>query len=485
MDKQIQIPLMHFKKAAKEEYSNWRKALPREFLQNMIDAKSSVVHFNMEGNVLTTIDEGKGMSLEDCEAKLLTMGGTDKTDQDVGGYGVAKQILYFAWPNWEIHSRNYKIIGTGCRYRIEENPTFVKGVVSKITIDEQFDISYVEDYLSSCEVHATVFVNGNEYEYATQKGRIFKDLGWGYLYKAKTIDGRKVSDSCLNVRVKGVHMFEIYVSDKLDCRLTLELKNNAREVLTSNRDGFKNPYRDELQNVVKEIVVNTKSALREDAECFHVTRFEGTGLTTVINKTEEKPVNRDQIEQAVALAKENLQVEKLQAIIQSPIQRLKPNLETFRSELSSTDRPTVLVKAMGGKIPKKFHPATWNMKTSSIMALWQLILRQVLIDNKVDCVFGIGIALDPEIMAEFRTNASVPYFLVNPTLWHYEPTLTKKWLLIQELKQRAIHEIAHFASGGDHNENFVATVHALDANTWKSEAIYKAFAKLRKIKFLA
>jgi len=75
----------------------------------------------------------------------------------------------------------------------------------------------------------------------------------------------------------------------------------------------------------------------------------------------------------------------------------------------------------------------------------------------------------------------LPYFLVNPN--YLEGGLSNKWLLVQELKQSAIHEISHFAGSLDHDEEFVLRMHALEKNTWRNEKAYKEIAKLRKIEF--
>ena len=110
---------------------------------------------------------------------------------------------------------------------------------------------------------------------------------------------------------------------------------------------------------------------------------------------------------------------------------------------------------------------------------------QILQDSNIELFFGIGITLEENLEAELvRPTGELPYFLFNPEKLH-KPSLTGKgrWMLVQELKQWAIHEIAHL-SYSDHNENFITVVHALDLNTWKNEAQYKKLAKIKKVGFL-
>src|SRR5581483_10602077 len=155
--KQIELPIHYFTAAAKREYSNWRHALPREFFQNSFDAHADEFKIDVEENethtILSVADNGYGMSREDCESKLLTMGGSGKSEAAVGGFGVAKGLLFFAWEKWQILSRNYRVEGQGCQYEICETDDYICGVRAKIYINKNdgFKKEHVTAYLARCE----------------------------------------------------------------------------------------------------------------------------------------------------------------------------------------------------------------------------------------------------------------------------------------------------------------------------------------------
>lgn len=530
--KQIRVPSDIFQKIAKREYYDWHRALVREFVQNSVDAGATRKDFNIteadDHTVLTVADNGHGMSLETCEDRLLTLGGSDKNVNSVGGFGVAKHILYFAWASWSIRSRTYKITGEGCNYSIEENLPYQPGVISTIVLPKSdgFSAYHIRTYLQHCETRCSFYINGEQYVTQTKKGRRIRTLGeWGTLYKKNTENGVKLSSYYLYVRVNGISMFHLYTGT-LDCQLVLELHGDTKSILTSNRDGLQQPYMADIQALVTEIAINNKSALKEQ-EDFLITTFKGNGHTIVRFTEEQRQIIQKKAEEAVsALSVVNL--EKVATLPpEKPIKESKdlvlPEAETLKespkeestvssiqidttefkktetlprsfpnapdriqyeeSPRISFDRPDIIVRSIGGNVSKKFSPGTWSFKVKSVLALWHKVIVQVLKDNKVDCIFGIGITLDPDNRAEFLRHDGIPYFLINPESWHHQPKLAKKWMIVQELRIRAVHEIAHFASGKDHNENFILTMNALLANTWINEASYDAIAKLRKVSF--
>jgi len=86
------------------DYSNWKWALAREFGQNGIDSGANHMSVSIKYNEDTDLTEvivsndGKPMTLDIIENKLMNIGGTTKTAEngDVGGFGLAKLVLYMA-----------------------------------------------------------------------------------------------------------------------------------------------------------------------------------------------------------------------------------------------------------------------------------------------------------------------------------------------------------------------------------------------------
>src|SRR3990167_5068098 len=106
----VRIPSDHFLRRIKTDYADFQSAIIREFLQNSVDAGATRVDINIiaEGeNVrLTVADDGGGCTVETITDRLLTLGGTYKEEGAVGGFGVAKELLFFAWPEWHIYTRH-------------------------------------------------------------------------------------------------------------------------------------------------------------------------------------------------------------------------------------------------------------------------------------------------------------------------------------------------------------------------------------------
>lgn len=485
-DKQVHLPVGHFRKSAKREYLNWRRAIVREFYQNSVDADATEIRFTIDElpnhYLLTVKDNGTGMSIQDVEEKLLTMGGTDKGENSIGGYGVAKQILYFAWSHWEIHSRDYKVVGSGCRYTIVPNE-YTDGVYAIVHLekDEPVTETTIQSYLKLCCPKVKTLVNGTEFTEWTNQGELFKSLPWAHLHKKTGGNGY------VNVQVRGVHMFSTWVSGETD--IVVELSGNAREILTSNRDGLNNPFGQELQTILNDICVNTKSALLPQNNVV-LQAFEGRGNTFV----SADEFNIPDLSNAVRQMRAKLHHEELESKFYVPEDQPAPSFGANFSDTSQrnpenveTFVPTILVKTIGNNLPKKFNPESWNQKTAKMMALWQRVLRQIFRDSRVSCIFGIGMTFDPDARAEIVYKNEVPFFLLNPDIWRHKLNLSGKsrWLIIQEMKQRALHEIGHFVTEDhNHNENFVLTVAALEANTWRNDDAYRKLNKLKKIEFL-
>lgn len=443
---QIRMPIDIFERRVKQDYANWRLALPREFLQNGADAYANQVVFSFKEDIIEITNNGRPMSLEKCQNALLTLGGSDKGLDSVGGFGIAKEILYFAWKHWTIRSADYKITGQGCYYEVERNLPFFSGMVSTIFKDPDLNPYSIRNYLQTCQSVDT-YVNG-ELMPKNEKGRRIRDLGWATLHK------RNVPSEHLHVRVKGVTMFSYWLNTPYS--LILELKGDTKEILTANRDGLKGNYNEELQKIIREIEVNRRSSLRQ-RDMTVLQMYRGYGNTKVA-----KPQEATQTVSDVSPS----------MLSSMPLANSVPTIEEREERMSVPNRPDILIYMDQPKIPKKYQPDHWMKRTKTVMGLWRLVLMQTLIDNEIDHTFGIGIVIQEDVGAMYKKHDNTDYFLLNPHI--------HKKNLVQELRLRAAHEIAH-TFGSDHNEDFIAKMELIQRNTWKSEKTYKKIAKMRNI----
>ena len=274
--RQVQVPHSYFQKA-KTEYSDWRWALAREFIQNAYDAQATTIDFrlvaNAEGRIeLHVDDDGVGMDQDTLENVLLCMGGSRKPAGAIGGFGYAKAILFFAHYGYTIHSRDLLVTGSGGEYRLQIDAPNVNGTRTTVELGDDSMMldawrERVRSYVGACfmefetgrpvtiRLDGDVLVQNNEGVYSfnvvTPLGPMWYD---------------EVPGSCRSefvVSVAGLPMFvESFYSSANQSSLKggLELAAGS-SVLTANRDGFTATVREQFSKVVGGLVQN-QSAVR-------------------------------------------------------------------------------------------------------------------------------------------------------------------------------------------------------------------------------
>lgn len=272
---QIKIGPSFFAKS-KNDYSDWRFAIAREFIQNSIDAKANHIDIYIKNNdnntTVVVSDNGKGMSEEILSEKLLAIGESSKDFSDtVGGFGVAKLILYFTHESYMIRTNNLRVRGSGAAYTIEE-ASFHQGTESTIVIngDEEYGLlKAFRDIIDMTQWSGVFTLNGEKVYGRLRKGSFRKELDWCKIYTNKTFVNRLI------VRIGGIVMFSRYVQSDDRC-VVIELTGNSGELLQSSRDSLKSEYRRELDELIRKITVDKKSAFRSDRTYY--THYEGDKL---------------------------------------------------------------------------------------------------------------------------------------------------------------------------------------------------------------
>jgi hypothetical protein len=264
-----------------KDYYNWQWALVREFIQNSVDAESTVIKFSFENGFLTVSDNGCGMDLETIEKALLTLGGTHKTGESVGGIGKAKEILYFGWPEWEIRTGHTFITGRGCQYEIAQNE-FQDGVLSRINIGNL--IPNIENilsrYISVCSLPKVKFLF-NDVIIDVQQVEFGKKLtlieGLGDLY-----ENLSTSNSGIVVQSHGLYMFSNH--SILDKAYVFNITMPSYECLTANRDGFVGIWNDQFNKMVGKVAIDTESTNIRKEQIIYVQKLRRSSLLEVSQK---------------------------------------------------------------------------------------------------------------------------------------------------------------------------------------------------------
>jgi len=274
--RQVQVPHSYFQKA-KSEYADWRWAMIREFIQNAYDAQATAIDFRLTVNVTGRIelhvdDDGIGMDQDTLENVLLCMGGSRKPAGSIGGFGIAKAILFFAHQRYTIQTRDLLVQGSGGEYRLRVNSVSIDG--TRMMVELSDGASMVDAWRE----RITRYVRACFMEYSTGRPVMIRlddqempqNNDCVYDFNVQTPLGAMWYDEIQGssrsefvVSVAGLPMFAetVYSSanqSALSGGLELEAGSAA---LTANRDGFTSSVREQFAKVVGGLVQN-QSAVR-------------------------------------------------------------------------------------------------------------------------------------------------------------------------------------------------------------------------------
>jgi hypothetical protein len=274
--RQVQVPHSYFQKA-KSEYSDWRWAMIREFIQNAYDAQATTIDFRLTINATGRIelhvdDDGIGMDRDTLENVLLCMGGSKKPAGSIGGFGIAKAILFFAHHAYTIQTRDLLVQGSGGEYRLQCNCERITGTRMTVELGDGASMmdawrERITSYVKACFME---YVTGRPVRICLDGQELAQNNECVYDFNVQTPLGTMWYDeipgssrSEFVVSVAGLPMFtETFYSSANQSALSGGLELDAGStVLTANRDGFSSAVREQFSKVVGGLVQN-QSAVR-------------------------------------------------------------------------------------------------------------------------------------------------------------------------------------------------------------------------------
>jgi hypothetical protein len=260
-----------FRKEREQNYSDWRLSVWRELFQNSIDQDADEIRIGLQAAddhvLLTFADDGPGMSREVLENVYFAIGATTKTGANqIGGMGRARVLTCFAMQWYQVRSQDYIVDGRGGEYEVTDASPYLRGCELTIAVD---DASYeqmverLDQFLVESRISARVYLNGTRlYRRSALPGRHVRDLLVDDETFARVYVNKSVHSHRVIVRVNGVSMFTTRTSS--NAQIVVELEPSlSRQVLTANRDGLRGDYRYVLNDFLREIAVDTRSALRD------------------------------------------------------------------------------------------------------------------------------------------------------------------------------------------------------------------------------
>lgn len=437
----VRIPADFFNRTAKREYVFWPRALLREFLQNSVDAGSNTIKFsfNKEKLILGVSDDGCGMTKDTILNKLLVLGGTEKPEGSIGGFGKAKEVLFFAWKYYLIKTGNLIVQGKGPDFIIKKSEKFYPGTQCIIKFYSEHEYSSVlsaaEEYLPRNEITAAVFLNGIRIRYFWGDKTLIKEFDWGNVFTCRS------SGDDVSIRVKGVEMYKHNTVTILKNKVVVELKGESYQVLTANRDSLNYTYSKELNDFLNDLSVDP--------------------LSTVLNFTND-------IQELIS-GRHMLKIpESLQSLWRGDegnkiVSVSLQNYNLFKSQDTHTNKSALRI---GGydydfiirrspSYPEEDIKEFMDDPAASCLAnLWTSIIFEVAIANQLPVgIIKVGFMFSNEIEGFCVGSKDCPIILINP--------ISKKMLnadntqqIIALMEDIAYHELSHITFKR-HDERFV------------------------------
>jgi len=503
---------------ALRDYQDWREKWWREAVQNAVDAGASRVIAEIEqqddgGWRVMCRDDGGGMSEDVLIDKFLVLGGTTKVSgESTGGFGKAKELLVLPWMQWRIHTRDRVVEGTGVDYTINEAER-LDGVELTVWMppDEATTEAACLAFLEKCSLPNIRFeVNGRSALANLRLGDELQEFGGkAKLYYEKTKGFRQK----LLVRSNGLFMFDMWISDGVEGTLIVELTGRSIDLLTANRDGFRDyDLKRDMEQFVNRLSADLRSALRKKQGLVRE-KFRGSGQFKA--KDDQRFLRANLLEDIRVL--EPLQETKKGAELSTEqIQILARGLERFADEEPSSPSPSyedrdrevseqesgplvfrasaalastmldgivmnganhveaairqlswqpdffVVNEIEGFRVPKRFWPKTMSRPNRTLARFWAELCRFVLIQLGSTQTFGVGWVFDESVGAEFIHEEDENWLMLNPFSEQRaasDPLVVSNRDHVAWLYAAAVHECTHMADGITyHDESFASAM---------------------------
>jgi hypothetical protein len=300
-DRAVQIGPEFFKKAF-QDYSNRFWAFAREIMQNSLDCGSRLIQISMEYDPkldetrVLVANDGEPMTEDILVNKLLSLGSSGKDFQEgaVGGFGKAKEILYFAHQRYVIVSGDHWVEGSGAGYNIVRRDLHHKGTMSNVVWAGDVKSELMEAFqrfMSLCpaDLKVKVILDGSEVKGRVKVGQVERVLTsddegpWADVRLSKSEAGSYL------VRIGGIPMFR----GNCDYRglVVLDLHGTSATRMTSNRDGLKWPYSSQFSDFLTTVAVDRTTAFKLEKAAYK--RFAGRKLNVRV-PGEPAPVVADE-----------------------------------------------------------------------------------------------------------------------------------------------------------------------------------------------
>lgn len=467
----VQIGPEFFRKTF-NDYSSWQFALMRELLQNSLEAPGchhvQVTVTPEDGNTrLVVANDGAPMSEDELVHKLLSLGGSGKDFQGtVGGYGRAKELIYYCHVSYQIRTGAFLVTGSGAGYDLESQDHFAGTESSILIAGDQVQAlrDHCRRFISLSHWKGTLTLDGETLAERLKPGKFRRDLSWAKIYTNKT------HSNLLLVTIGGMPMF---------CRQTsyagcvyVELTGKSSDVLQSSRDGLKWPYAGELDRFLADLTVNRRKALRPpQVEILH---YPGAKLRIPLRTSlgKERMIVPPKTETGVGKSRGTAELDQdssaesvrlMQALVaEADCRELESGVMT-QEQSGAFGLEFIVKNDTGMVIPAYYLPDGFSSYARILVQRWRDILLELALLLGRREAFALGFYFSADLEAAHEKSSQYGHILyVNPVEIIRNPSgarsLCKRWrfdgLGNWKLLATALHEWTHLEGFADHDESF-------------------------------
>lgn len=444
----VNIPSDHFARQTTNIYTKPLEALLRELVQNSKDAGADTFTIDAEPDKITITDNGCGMSEEVLKKGMLTMSGSIKNEGATGGFGAAKELILFAQESYEIETNNIYAYGSCLSYMLDRKE-FVQGTKITIVPHELFDYrkSEFEDiarvYLQQCKFDMRCSVNGigiNQFHI----GDLYRELPWSKIYSKS---GEPTSE--MKIMHNGLLMFKKRTSEMKN-HITIELKGDSTNSLTTSRDSLRYSQGDDLDSLVLEMQQSqgefgklyNKIVTYQGKKSFIQTlkeEFNEIQMNEILEHVPNEILHNDNVTSQIEI------MERIAASASMPIE-VRENIEKIKEVLTADIEEDFKIRVDKNDIdtiPEEICPGTMKKKYEVIVSLWKAAMIEIgNVYNDMPPQYNIGFILSDDSEALFTNDEKGMCFYINPysKAFHHAGSDIES---IHNLIVVACHEVAH------------------------------------------
>jgi hypothetical protein len=508
------------------DYSNWPEKWWREVIQNAVDAGASHVECGALQLPDTTWrvwckDDGRGMTREVVRDKFLVLGETTKeeTPETVGGFGQAKKLILFPWIQWTIRSRDTEFVGQGSSWTADDVAHFPGTLIEVVMPDDQHtDHIPLLGFLRKCTLPGIVFdvetATGVQSHRALYRpGKLVHEVE-GVVRFLHNKTGASDSTNTLIVRTNGLYMFDGgYLPDSVKGTVTADILKPSREVLTANREGFRDAgTQREVNQFTNRLASDVKSALRAKSKMVREL-YRGTGKFKADLRHSVMLAQVGPLAAAAGLTGETVsEIERLadeqlrQALdgAQTAIGPALPQVGVAREMVEAVELkgPTHLEAVFkqlvwepdfylindieNWTVPQKFRPEAMTPRILKLAKVWTELVRFSFMQLGCGREFGVGWHFEEELAASYVNEEGQHWIMLNPfkdlgkrtEIWSPSDHSDLNWLYAA-----AIHETTHMVDFfSRHDEDFAAALTRNIARCAPGQRKIRAIAAKTRVK---